>query len=88
MWSGGVRCGPVGYLVIPGKMGVRDGIATLTLTVPNAFPQFCLPDFTRIGSLQNIHGHMVNRVTPDHARTFILTLNLTLSLNPNTIFNP
>ena len=37
------------------------------------------------GSLQNVQGHMVNRVTPDHARTLILTLNLTLTLtyNPN-----
>ena len=35
-------------------------------------------------SLQNVQGHMVNstnRVTPDHARTLILTLYLTLTLS-------
>ena len=29
------------------------------------------------GSLQNVQGHRVNKVIPDHARTLILTLNLT-----------
>ena len=43
--------------------------------------------------LQNVQGHRVNRanrVTPDHARTLILTLNLTvtLNLNPNPIPKP
>jgi len=39
------------------------------------------------GSLQNVQGHRVNKVIPDHARTLILTLNLTLtlSLNPKAL---
>ena len=42
------------------------------------------------GSLQNVQGHRVNRVTPDHAQTLILTLNLalTLTLNTNPIRKP
>jgi len=35
------------------------------------------------GSLQNVQGHRVKRVTPDHAQTLILTLNLTLNLIHN-----
>ena len=34
------------------------------------------------GSLQNVHRYRANRVTPDHARTLILTVNL---VNPNPI---
>ena len=34
-------------------------------------------------SLQNVQGHRANRVTPDHARTLIITLNLTVTLSLN-----
>ena len=34
--------------------------------------------------MQNVQGHRVKRVMPVHAQTFIMTLNLTLTLNPIT----
>jgi len=47
------------------------------------------------GSLQNVQEHRlkrVNTVTPDHARTLILTLNLiitlSLSINPKALTYP